>query len=147
MPWLQLVVCCLLMAYAESAGECSNPPPGVRQMVRGIDITKLDLVPLEIIGSNGFMSPVINFTCSDRTWRSPTGAVYQLPDQVCDHIWHFFIVKIIIISSSFTWLAVRPLSKFKLLIINTYVQSVYILLSNEELVNGIPLMVSWMSFC
>ncbi|CAL1538483.1 unnamed protein product [Lymnaea stagnalis] len=65
--------------------HCSNPPPGIQKMVRGVDITKLDLVPLDVIGTNGFKSPVLNFSCnSGRTWRSPTGQEYQLPDQ----IWH-----------------------------------------------------------
>lgn len=63
--------------------ECSNPPPGVSTMVRGVDITKLDIVPLQIIGSNGFMSPVLNFTCGGgRKWTNPAGVEYQLPDQV-----------------------------------------------------------------
>ncbi|KAI8794351.1 perivitellin-2 67 kDa subunit [Biomphalaria glabrata] len=68
-----------------TAKQCTNPPPGIHKMVRGVDITRLDLVPLEDSGNDGFMSPVLNFTCDEtRTWKTPEGKEYQLPDQ----IWH-----------------------------------------------------------
>ncbi|BFZ00947.1 hypothetical protein BsWGS_03986 [Bradybaena similaris] len=76
-------LCSLLCHDQTVKAECSNPPPGVNTMVRGVDITKLDIVPLQIIGSNGFMSPVLNFTCDGgRKWKNPAGVEYQLPDQV-----------------------------------------------------------------
>ncbi|KAK0060710.1 perivitellin-2 67 kDa subunit [Biomphalaria pfeifferi] len=63
---------------------CSNPPPGIQKMFRGVDITKLDLIPLNI-GSNGFKGPVLNFTCDEKkTWTTVGDVTYQLPDQV----WH-----------------------------------------------------------
>uniref|UniRef100_A0A0B7AZC8 MACPF domain-containing protein n=1 Tax=Arion vulgaris TaxID=1028688 RepID=A0A0B7AZC8_9EUPU len=79
------IFCCLVAHVQSATVECSNPPPGVQKLVRGVDITRLDMVPMQIIGSNGFMSPVLSFTCnSGRTWRSPSGSQYELPDQV----WH-----------------------------------------------------------
>ncbi|KAK6975583.1 perivitellin-2 67 kDa subunit [Biomphalaria glabrata] len=63
---------------------CSNPPPGIQKMFRGVDIIKLDLIPLNI-GSNGFKGPVLNFTCEEqKTWTTSGDVKYQLPDQV----WH-----------------------------------------------------------
>ncbi|KAK0060711.1 perivitellin-2 67 kDa subunit [Biomphalaria pfeifferi] len=63
---------------------CSNPPPGIQKMFRGVDIIKLDLIPLNI-GSNGFKGPVLNFTCEEqKTWTALGDVKYQLPDQV----WH-----------------------------------------------------------
>ncbi|CAL1526332.1 unnamed protein product [Lymnaea stagnalis] len=52
-------------------------------MVRGVDITKLDLTPSKP-GLDGFKSPVVTFTCGDgNTWRGGQGEdEYQLPDQV-----------------------------------------------------------------
>ncbi|XP_005112978.1 perivitellin-2 67 kDa subunit [Aplysia californica] len=75
----------LLTGSAMATTECSTPLPGVRKMVTGVDITELDLVPLDFRGSRGIRSPVINFTCNrDRSWISETGVPFQLPDQV----WH-----------------------------------------------------------
>ncbi|XP_059142063.1 perivitellin-2 67 kDa subunit-like [Physella acuta] len=76
---------CLLITRASGVTECSNPPPGVQKIFRGVDITTLDLAPIDFQGNSGFKNPVLNFSCnSGRNWRSPAGTVYQLPDQ----IWH-----------------------------------------------------------
>ncbi|GFR71720.1 perivitellin-2 67 kDa subunit [Elysia marginata] len=62
--------------------ECSKAPPGVRKIVKGVDITTLDLVPLDFTTSDGFKSPVINFTCNlDRKYTRGV-KTYQLPDQI-----------------------------------------------------------------
>ncbi|CAL1530299.1 unnamed protein product [Lymnaea stagnalis] len=78
-----LVMAAFLRHGTDAEVHCSNPPPGIQKMTRGVDITKLDLVPVDVIGTNGFKSPIINFSCSrNRTWRSPDGQDYQLPDQI-----------------------------------------------------------------
>ncbi|KAK7003424.1 perivitellin-2 67 kDa subunit [Biomphalaria glabrata] len=69
----------------DASGQCSNLPPGIQKMVMGVDITRLDLVPLDVVGSYGFVGPILQFTCDENnTWKSPEGIVYELPDQ----IWH-----------------------------------------------------------
>ncbi|CAG5124603.1 unnamed protein product [Candidula unifasciata] len=83
LPVIAVAMCFLVSDHHTVRAECTNPPPGVSRMIRGVDITKLDIVPLQILGSNGFKSPVLNFTCSGgRRWRNPRGIEYQLPDQV-----------------------------------------------------------------
>ncbi|KAK0060712.1 perivitellin-2 67 kDa subunit [Biomphalaria pfeifferi] len=77
-----LVLVQVLLAPITAQTFCSSPPPGIQKMFRGVDITKLDLVPLNI-GSNGFRGPVLDFTCEEqKTWTSSGDTKYQLPDQV-----------------------------------------------------------------
>ena len=62
--------------------ECSNTPPGVRKMVKGVDITTLDLVPLDLTSVDGYKSPIINFTCNRGQVIKMGQVKYQKPDQV-----------------------------------------------------------------
>ena len=71
----------LLVVVSEDV-ECINTPPGVRQMIRGVDITQLDLIPLQFKSDNGFKSPVIKFTCNEKRMYTAGSARYHLPDQV-----------------------------------------------------------------
>ncbi|KAK3710635.1 hypothetical protein RRG08_034171 [Elysia crispata] len=73
----------LLVVVSEDV-ECINTPPGVRQMIRGVDITQLDLIPLQFKSDNGFKSPVIKFTCNEKRMYTAGSARYHLPDQ----LWH-----------------------------------------------------------
>ncbi|GFO25878.1 hypothetical protein PoB_005238300 [Plakobranchus ocellatus] len=69
---------------SDSSGsvQCSKTPPGVSKLMKGVDITTLDLLPIGLTGSDGFKSPVIDMACNDdRVW-SLDGEEYQLPDQV-----------------------------------------------------------------
>ncbi|XP_059142064.1 perivitellin-2 67 kDa subunit-like [Physella acuta] len=71
------------MSSASGFTACSDLPTGVQKMILGVDITSLDVVPIDFQGDNGFKKPVLNFSCdSDRSWKSPSGIVKQLPDQV-----------------------------------------------------------------
>ncbi|XP_059150018.1 perivitellin-2 67 kDa subunit-like [Physella acuta] len=55
------------------------------KIVRGVDITKLDLLPLQVVGNDGILSPVFPLTCDQgKQWKNPAGKVYEMPDQ----IWH-----------------------------------------------------------
>lgn len=40
-----------------------NIAPGLDKMARGVDITKLDLTPMDFTGQDGFKSRVIEYTC------------------------------------------------------------------------------------
>ena len=71
----------LLVAVSEDE-ECVNLPPGVWQMNRGVDITQLDLIPLDFQHNNGFTSPLIKFTCNEKRTYEDRSKTYQLPDQV-----------------------------------------------------------------
>ncbi|KAK0049078.1 perivitellin-2 67 kDa subunit [Biomphalaria pfeifferi] len=84
--YVTLVVLSIVQVQkTDASGQCSNLPPGIRKMVMGVDITRLDLVPLDVVGSSGFVGPILQFTCDkNNTWKSPEGFVYELPDQ----IWH-----------------------------------------------------------
>ncbi|RUS72664.1 hypothetical protein EGW08_019573 [Elysia chlorotica] len=62
--------------------ECHNTPPGVLKMVKGVDITTLDLVPLAFTSDDGFKSPVLNFTCNLGRVYINGQQEYQKPDQV-----------------------------------------------------------------
>uniref|UniRef100_A0A2C9M066 MACPF domain-containing protein n=1 Tax=Biomphalaria glabrata TaxID=6526 RepID=A0A2C9M066_BIOGL len=84
--YVTLVVLSIVQVKKTDASrQCSNLPPGIQKMVMGVDITRLDLVPLDVVGSYGFVGPILQFTCDENnTWKSPEGIVYELPDQ----IWH-----------------------------------------------------------
>ncbi|XP_059143534.1 perivitellin-2 67 kDa subunit-like [Physella acuta] len=76
----------LLLAVAGSltdAKPCTNLPPGLSKMNRGVDCSKLDLLPIDVVGNDGVMSPIIPFTCDlGKQYKSVKGIVYELPDQV-----------------------------------------------------------------
>ena len=43
---------------------CESPVPGLQQLTRGVDITKLDLSPQDLTQSNGFQRSIIPLTCT-----------------------------------------------------------------------------------
>lgn len=54
-------------------------------MSRGVDITRLELLPSDIRQTNGFKASLFEFTCNlNRTWKHPTmeRTAYALPDQI-----------------------------------------------------------------
>ena len=42
---------------------CGRLAPGLSRLHRGVDITKLDLLPLDISVPQGYKLPVIDYTC------------------------------------------------------------------------------------
>ncbi|XP_059172760.1 perivitellin-2 67 kDa subunit-like [Physella acuta] len=73
----------VVLASHTDAKECTNLPPGLSKMVRGVDVSKLDLLPIDVVGDDGVMSPVIPITCDKgKQYKSAKGTVYELPDQV-----------------------------------------------------------------
>ena len=44
---------------------CKNLLPGVTLLRKGVDITKLDILPLDVVRDNGFRKPIIEFTCNE----------------------------------------------------------------------------------
>ncbi|KAK7504404.1 hypothetical protein BaRGS_00004270 [Batillaria attramentaria] len=66
-----------------SGAPCSNVLPGLYKQSRGVDVTKLDLMPLDSLHmDDGYKSPVIELTCSKGKTRTSGGVKYELPDQV-----------------------------------------------------------------
>ena len=45
--------------------SCKNLLPGVTLLRKGVDITKLDILPLDVVRDNGFRKPIIEFTCNE----------------------------------------------------------------------------------
>ncbi|GFR97739.1 perivitellin-2 67 kDa subunit [Elysia marginata] len=62
--------------------ECTNPPPGVMKMTRGVDIAELDLMPYSFSVPDGFKSPVVHFTCNEGRVFTKDSKSYTLPDQI-----------------------------------------------------------------
>ncbi|KAK7474477.1 hypothetical protein BaRGS_00034299 [Batillaria attramentaria] len=63
--------------------SCSNVIPGLFRQSRGVDVSRLELMPLDMMESeDGFRSPVIDFTCDKGNTRPIGGVSYQQPDQV-----------------------------------------------------------------
>ena len=64
--------------------ECMNVPAGLNRMAMGVDITTLDLEPLDFTEPDGFAGRIIDFTCDEgKVWKHPyTGTTYQVPDQI-----------------------------------------------------------------
>ncbi|XP_059154870.1 perivitellin-2 67 kDa subunit-like [Physella acuta] len=63
--------------------QCPNLPPGLTKIVKGVDISKLDLLPLEFTSDDGILSPVFPLTCEQgKKWKSPKGVIYDMPDQI-----------------------------------------------------------------
>ncbi|XP_071106999.1 perivitellin-2 67 kDa subunit-like [Haliotis cracherodii] len=88
-----MVFGCLILVFALSAlpladgRRCPSPPPGINKMRRGVDVTTLDLLPLDLTTSNpdGFKRPIIDFTCNlNLTWTDRKKNTYDLPDQIWD---------------------------------------------------------------
>ncbi|KAH9387946.1 hypothetical protein TYRP_009146 [Tyrophagus putrescentiae] len=61
-------------------------PPGVAQLVIGVDITKLDLLLFTNTSSSFAMEPIFEYTCSgeEELWTDPrdTSSSYSRPDQL-----------------------------------------------------------------
>jgi hypothetical protein len=71
--------------HYSDAAACLRIPPALDRMLRGIDITTLDLMPSELTKSNGFNHPIMEFTCDTaRKWSHPSdpSILYDVPDQV-----------------------------------------------------------------
>ncbi|KAK7474466.1 hypothetical protein BaRGS_00034288 [Batillaria attramentaria] len=63
--------------------SCSNVIPGLFRQSRGVDVSRLELMPLDMMESeDGFRSPVIEFTCDKGNTRPIGGVAYDQPDQV-----------------------------------------------------------------
>ncbi|CAG0903510.1 unnamed protein product [Darwinula stevensoni] len=62
--------------------RCDVPVPGLSKMARGVDITQLDLTPLDFAGQDGFKRPLFDFTCDQGHKIILEKAEYQLPDQI-----------------------------------------------------------------
>lgn len=45
---------------------CANVPSGIERLRNGVDITQLDLLPLDITKDSGFRTPIIDFTCAEK---------------------------------------------------------------------------------
>ena len=66
-----VVVVCLMVTASCNVQHCGNPPPGVNKQRKGVDITKLDLLPLDFNTIDGFLRPVIDYTCNEgKTWTN-----------------------------------------------------------------------------
>ncbi|CAC5371793.1 PRF1 [Mytilus coruscus] len=52
------------------AKNCGNIPPFLSRLRDGVDITKLDLLPLDFGTNDGFKNPVFDFTCDFETTRT-----------------------------------------------------------------------------
>ncbi|VDI18488.1 Hypothetical predicted protein [Mytilus galloprovincialis] len=61
---------------------CTNVPPFLYRLRDGVDLTKLDLLPLDVSGNDGFRYPVIDFTCNHQKRKELNGKTYNIPDQI-----------------------------------------------------------------
>lgn len=63
-------------------GTCPREIPGIIKMTRGVDITRMDLLPIERgTVERGFRNQVIDFTCDGPT-KELFGKEYDSPGQV-----------------------------------------------------------------
>ena len=64
MKFLPLLVILLSAAAVTTSGEqCRNLVPGLKQLMRGVDVTTLDLLPMDFVGSHGYKKPLFEFSC------------------------------------------------------------------------------------
>ncbi|XP_025102371.1 perivitellin-2 67 kDa subunit-like [Pomacea canaliculata] len=75
-----IVVCCL--SHSVEAKVCSKVVPGLDKLRSGVDLTKLDLLPLSEFGDNGFRSAVVDYTCDSGETKIVDGETYEVPDQM-----------------------------------------------------------------
>ena len=63
---------------------CTNISSGLKRLALGVDITTLSLDPLDFTEPDGYVAPVVDFTCSQgKMWRNPYNEqLYQVPDQI-----------------------------------------------------------------
>ncbi|VDI69375.1 Hypothetical predicted protein [Mytilus galloprovincialis] len=57
-------------------------PPFLNRLRDGVDITKLDLLPLDLSSTDGFRYPVFDFSCDLGITKILYGVEYDIPDQV-----------------------------------------------------------------
>ncbi|XP_059159764.1 perivitellin-2 67 kDa subunit-like [Physella acuta] len=82
MIFLHLLTISAILGSLE-AKACTSLPPGLLRLVKGADLARLDLLPLEPKSDSGLVSQVLALTCDDENqWKSAKGKVYDLPDQV-----------------------------------------------------------------
>lgn len=68
-----LVFFCLLFPCILSTKPCTNIPPFLNRLRDGVDITKLDLLPIDASGNDGFRYPVMDFTCNEKKVKKVNG--------------------------------------------------------------------------
>ncbi|XP_059146764.1 perivitellin-2 67 kDa subunit-like [Physella acuta] len=66
-----------------AAKNCTNLPPGLSKITKGVDISKFEFFPLDIAHDDGLLSPIFQLTCDqEKQWLSPKGVTYDMPDQI-----------------------------------------------------------------
>lgn len=61
---------------------CHHLLPGLHKLRSGVDITKLDLLPLKFNSDAGFKYPVIDFNCADGKTQYIGETMYNVPDEI-----------------------------------------------------------------
>ena len=71
---------CAAFGHLTRAQLCSGAiPPGLDKLRKGVDITNLDILPLDVGEQEGFRGVVIDYLCADRkTWTNPTNNVSEI---------------------------------------------------------------------
>ena len=71
-------------ACSTTPRRCTDDIPGVSNMLMGVDITTLDMLPYDNNFGipEGFKDVLLDFTCNNGNTRLVGGAEYQQPDQV-----------------------------------------------------------------
>ena len=55
---------------AQQKVPCKNLAPGLATIIRGVDVTTLNFLPLDLADDLGYKHPVIDFTCNEgKTWQ------------------------------------------------------------------------------
>ena len=62
---MSLVILLPLASSSPPKKLCSNLVPGLKRLNRGVDITTLDMLPLDYSSSHGYRQPVVGFTCNE----------------------------------------------------------------------------------
>lgn len=68
--------------FSASKTICHHLLPGLYKLRRGVDITKLDLLPLNFNNDDGYKYPVFDFNCADGKTQYIGESVYNVPDEV-----------------------------------------------------------------
>ena len=77
MTFLSVLVILLSAAAVTSGEQCRNLVPGLKQLMRGVDVTTLDLLPMDFSGSHGYKKPLFQFSC-DEGKKFPINGVSKL---------------------------------------------------------------------
>lgn len=81
--FMQVLILFAVVVSLVATKPCSNLLPGLSKITKGVDITRLDLLPLDFSGNDGTMSPIIQLTCDQgKQWTNPKRISYDMPDQV-----------------------------------------------------------------